>query len=85
MKRINTIYSKLINIKHLMKKITLIKVIIGIAIIAIIVPFTIYKNVFDGEYSLYSNDWGSFGGYYGGVVGPLLSLLSVPDSSLKCE
>ena len=77
MKQLVTISTKLKNIVQLIKKVTLIKAIIGIAVIAIVVPFTIYKNVFNGGYSSYSSDWGNFGGYYGGVVGPLLSLISV--------
>jgi uncharacterized membrane protein len=55
----------------------IIKLVLVIALIVIVVPFVIYKNTFDGKYSLYADDWGNFGGYYGGVVGPLLSLLSI--------
>lgn len=47
------------------------------AIIALIIPFIIYRIQFYGSLSSNSDEWNNFGGYYGGVVGPILNFLSV--------
>lgn len=48
-----------------------------IAVSAFVVVFFIYRYQFGGGYSALASDWSSFGGFFGGVLGPFVSLLAL--------
>jgi uncharacterized membrane protein len=45
--------------------------------LSFVVAVVLYRMVFSGELSVESNDWGNFGGYIGGVFGPLISFVTL--------
>ncbi|MFK0090685.1 hypothetical protein ACIQUS_25770 [Pseudomonas sp. NPDC090755] len=42
-----------------------------------VVAVALYRDVFSGGFSGRSSDWGDFGGYIGGVFGPLISFVTL--------
>jgi uncharacterized membrane protein len=42
-----------------------------------IVAVVLYRNEFSGGFSEHSSDWGNFGGYIGGVFGPVVSFVTL--------
>ncbi|WP_332773339.1 hypothetical protein [Pseudomonas sp. ESBL1] len=48
-----------------------------IACAGVYLAFSIYREQFDGGYSPEPGDWSAFGSYMGGVLGPLVSLLTL--------
>lgn len=51
--------------------------LIFMACAGVCVAFYIYRDQFGGGYSPKSEDWAAFGSYMGGVLGPLVSLLTL--------
>jgi len=54
----------------------IILLLFAILIAVIIIPFCIYRNIFNGDFSCESTEWSSFGSFYGGVVSPILAFFS---------
>ena len=49
----------------------------GAAALVTIVYFYVYYGGFSGAFSKQSQEWSNFGSYFGGVSGPVISLISV--------
>ncbi|MCL8301989.1 hypothetical protein [Pseudomonas mosselii] len=46
-------------------------------IAAALISFFLYRSQFDGEFSTVSSRWSEFGGYIGGVLGPVVSFCTL--------
>ncbi|MBC3209328.1 hypothetical protein HU755_21220 [Pseudomonas sp. SWRI111] len=65
-------------LKQLVKKIwSFWFLIVAMAVAALIVAIYFYRLTFGGEFSPDSGDWSAFGGYIGGIFGPLVSFLTL--------
>jgi hypothetical protein len=51
--------------------------IVAMAFAALFIALYIYRLKFGGEFSPEASDWSAFGGYMGGVLGPLVSFLTL--------
>ncbi|MCE0907262.1 hypothetical protein LU676_31525 [Pseudomonas alloputida] len=49
----------------------------GVALVALTVVFYLYRHHFTGGFSSDSGEWSDFGGYFGGVLGPIVSVLTL--------
>lgn len=62
--------------KKNMKKLNIIiSIIIGISVLAIVIPFIL--NFFDSTISHDSKDWQAFGSYFNGMISPILAILNL--------
>ncbi len=53
------------------------KYIIGIAVVVVLIVFFLYLYFFSGGFSNKHNEWGLFGDYFGGTLGPILSFITI--------
>ncbi|ROL64578.1 hypothetical protein BHU25_22115 [Pseudomonas vranovensis] len=51
--------------------------LVGVVILGMIVAVLFYRYQFDGALAAKSEEWSNFGSYMGGVVGPLVSLVTL--------
>ncbi|WP_338794338.1 hypothetical protein [Pseudomonas sp. AE27] len=49
----------------------------ALALIALVFVFTLYRLNFGGDLSPKSSEWSNFGGYFGGVLVPIVSVLTL--------
>lgn len=59
------------------KLIKICLIIIIIAVLLFLLIYGIYRYNFPGWFSDKQEDWGTFGDYIGGLLGPILSLISI--------
>lgn len=59
------------------KQRTILIISASISLIGLFLPLLFYINIFNGSFSSTSTEWNDFGSYYGGVVGPILSFVSI--------
>lgn len=65
-------------VKYLLKVVlSLWFTLLVVACSGVYAAFTIYRQQFGGGYSPKSDDWSAFGSYMGGVLGPLVSFLTL--------
>lgn len=48
-----------------------------LALLSLVIIFYLYRYHFPGGFSLESSDWSNFGGYFGGVLVPIVSVLTL--------
>ncbi|MCS4282417.1 hypothetical protein M2396_000682 [Pseudomonas sp. BIGb0278] len=56
------------------------KLVLALGVLALTALFTVfyaYRTQFPGDFSTESGDWSDFGSYFGGVLGPIVSVLTL--------
>lgn len=48
-----------------------------LAALSLMTVFYLYRIHFSGAFSMEADDWSDFGGYFGGVLGPIVSVLTL--------
>ncbi|MGY2282906.1 hypothetical protein [Pseudomonas gingeri] len=49
----------------------------ALAFLSLVLIFLLYRYHFSGGFSMDSGEWSDFGGYFGGVLGPIVSVLTL--------
>lgn len=63
--------------EHESKDLRFIMVLGVLALFSLVIVFYLYRYHFSGGFSLEPSDWSNFGGYFGGVLVPIVSVLTL--------
>ena len=63
--------------EHESKDLSFIMVLGVLALFSLVIVFYLYRYHFSGGFSLEPSDWSNFGGYFGGVLVPIVSVLTL--------
>jgi uncharacterized membrane protein len=68
---------KIISIVHKYIKKLFLLVLLVLPLIAAVVMYLFYREIFPGEFSSLAGDWGAFGDFFGGLLNPIVGYLAV--------